>query len=313
MSTENTGASASSPETASNTTEATENTEETAVEATEEESTEVTPAAEAAKVEEKKANKRKLKLKVDGVESEEEVDLDDDAYLTRQLQLAKMGQKRAQEYSQLEKEVAAFLTELKKNPKKALAHPDIGVDVKALARQIIEEEIANDSKTPEQLKAEALEAEIKELKEAQKSRDEEAKSKEIERLQKDAYEKYDMQMSQALEKSDLPKKPYVVKKIADYMLLGLQNNIDITPDVALNLAREEILEDIQDMFSVMPEEVIEGIVGKKTIDKLRKKRVAAVKAGAPQLPNKTVADTGTHKKEDSAPGKKMTVRDWLKV
>src|SRR5690348_18207496 len=40
---------------------------------------------------------KKLKLKVDGKEYDEEIDLDNDEELVRHLQMSKMGQKRAQE------------------------------------------------------------------------------------------------------------------------------------------------------------------------------------------------------------------------
>lgn len=259
----------------------------------------------------KKSSKRKLKLKVDGKEMEEEVDFDDDEYLTRQLQLAKAAQKRMNEYSQLEKEVAHFLKELKANPKKVLSDPDIGIDIKQLAASIIEEEIANAQKTPEQVEREKLEAELQKIKSEREQEKEQARQKEFERLQQQEFERYDMLMSKALEKSDLPKSPYIVKKMADYMLLGLQNNIDVSPEDVVPLVREEMVNDLKEMFAVMPEEVIENIIGKETINKLRKKKVAAVKAGAPALPNKQVLDTATKEETKKDSGKKVTYKDFF--
>jgi len=101
---------------------------------------------------------KKLKLKVDGQELEEELpfEIDDNPeaveYMTRQLQMSKAAQKRMGEHAQLQKEVKHFLEELRKNPKKILADPSIGIDVKQLAAQIIEEEIANAQKSPNSLK-----------------------------------------------------------------------------------------------------------------------------------------------------------------
>ena len=100
---------------------------------------------------------KSLKIKVDGREMEEKLpfEIPDDEetveWMKRNLQMSKMGAKRAQEYSSLEKEVRTFIDELRKNPRKILADPNIGIDVKKLAAEVIEEEIANSQKSPDQL------------------------------------------------------------------------------------------------------------------------------------------------------------------
>lgn len=270
---------------------------------------------EVKKEEQKKANKKKFKLKVDGKESEEEVDLDDEEYLTRQLQLAKAAQKRIKEHSDLQKEVAMFIDQLKKDPRKVLSDPNIGIDIKQLAAQIIEEDIANSQKSPEQLEKEKLEARLRELEDERKREKEEYERKEIERLQQQEYERYDLLITQALEKSDLPKSPYVVKKIADYMLLGLQNNLDVTPEDILPMVREEMVSDLKEMFAVMPDEVVEAIVGKDVINRIRKKSVAKAKEkGIPPTPvSKAIPDTGAKKNESKESGKKMTLKEFFGV
>jgi hypothetical protein len=267
------------------------------------------PKAEAKK---EAARIKKLKLKVDGKELEEEVNLDDDEYLTKQLQLAKAAQKRMGEYANLEKQVKAFLDELKKNPRKVLSDPNIGIDVKQLAASIIEEEIENSKKSPEQLEREKLETRLRELEEERKKEKEDFQTKEFERLQQQAYERYDMQMSQALEKSDLPKSPYIIKKMADYMLMGLNEGLDITPEDVLPLVREEMQNDLKQMFAVMPDEVIESIVGKDVFNRIRKKSVA--KAKTPPTPLKSsVKDTGGTNKGEATPVKKQSFRDFFGV
>lgn len=278
--------------------------------------------AQEAAVEAKKeaARIRKLKLKVDGQELEEELpfELDDNPevveYMTRQLQLSKAAQKRMAESSQLQKEVKYFLEELRKNPKKVLADPSIGIDVKQLAAQIIEEEIANAQKSPEQLEKERLENELKSLQEEREREREEAREKEFARLQEIEYERYDTLISKAIETSDLPKSPYVVKKIADYMLLGLNEGIDVSPEDVLPLVRDEIQNDLRDMFAVMPDEVIEKIVGKDVFNRVRKKNVAKAKS-APQPVKSAIKDTGVSTKASStsSDAQKKTFRDFFGV
>lgn len=277
-------------------------------------------AAQSAAAKKEAARIRKLKLKVDGQELEEELpfEIDDNPeaveYMTRQLQMSKAAQKRMGEHAQLQKEVKYFLEELRKNPKKILADPSIGIDVKQLAAQIIEEEIANSQKSPEQLEKERLEAELRTLQEEREQEREELRQKEFERLQEIEYERYDNLMSKALETSDLPKSPYVVKKMADYMLLGLNEGIDVSPEDVLPLVREEIQNDLREMFAVMPDEVIEKIVGKEVFNRVRKKNVAKAKT-APTPVKSAIKDTGASSKSAASNNsvEKKSFRDFFGV
>lgn len=268
----------------------------------------------------KAARIRKLKLKVDGQELEEELpfEIDDNPeaveYMTRQLQLSKAAQKRMAESSQLQKEVKYFLEELRKNPRKVLSDPTIGIDVKQLAAQIIEEEIENAQKSPEQLERERLENELKSLQEEREREREETRQREFSRLQELEFERYDTLISNALDGSDLPKSPYVVKKIADYMLLGLNEGIDVSPEDVLPLVRDEVQSDLREMFAVMPDEVIEKIVGKDVFNRVRKKNVAKAKA-APAPIKSAIKDTGVVSKAGDAgkPMQKKSFRDFFGV
>ena len=229
------------------------------------------------KVETPKLNKRTLKLKVDGEEFDEEFDPNDEASLIRNLQLAKVSQKRMQDFSSLQKEVVQFIKELRENPKAVLKDPRIGLDVKKIAAEIIEEEIENSRKTPEQLELEKTRAEIKAMKDAQERDKASRQAEEFEKLKEQNFERYDIQMEQALAKSDLPKSPYLVKKMADYMLIALEGNKDITPEEVLPLVREEVMADLKSMFEVMPEDVVEKLIGKSKFDSIRKKNIVKAK------------------------------------
>lgn len=116
-------------------------------------------------IEKKRINKIMLKYNGQSYEETLPFEIDDDPkiieYLTKQAQLAKMSQSSAQNSASLEKEVLSFLQELKTNPRKALQNPMIGIDIKQLAADILEEEIENSRKSPEQLKIEAYEARLK--------------------------------------------------------------------------------------------------------------------------------------------------------
>lgn len=257
-----------------------------------------------------------LKIKVDGQEYEEklpfEIDSNDkDAveYMKRNLQFSKAAQKRMGEKAQLEGEVRQFMEMLRKNPKKLLSDPTYGVDLRKLAAEMVEEEIANSAKSPELLAKERLERELEDLKDQRKREKEDYDKREFERIQQNEYQRYDTLMTQALDKSDLPKSPYVVKKMADYMLMGLKEGLDITPDDVLPLVREEILDDIRQMAQAMPLESIEKLFGGDILTKIRKKNVARAK-GAPQVAAKAKLDVGATpaSKKTEEPQKKLTIK-----
>ncbi len=255
-----------------------------------------------------------LKIKVDGHEYEESLpfEIPDTAeardYMTRQLQMSKVANKRMGEKAQLENEVRSFLEQLKSNPKKLLSDKTYGVDLKKLAAQMIEEEISNAAKSPEQLAKEALESELTELKEQRKREQADNEKREFERVQQMEYDRYDNLMTQTLEKSDLPKSPYVIKKMADYMLMGLKEGLDITPEDVLPLVREEILEDIRQMSQAMPLETIEKLFGGDILTKIRKKNVSRAKA-QPQTAQARLPDVGATKAVES----KKTDKDKMKT
>lgn len=262
------------------------------------------------------ARLRSLRLKVDGREIDEDLpfDIPDDPeaveYMKRHLQMSRMGTKRAQEYAQLEKEIRQMITEGTKNPRKLLK--ELSIDERELARQIIEQEIENAQKSPEQLEKEKIEAELRALKEEREQEKQNFEKKEFERLQEQAYEKYDQQMTVALDKSDLPKEPYVVKKIADYMLVALQAGYDVSAEDVVPLVREEIKNDLQALIRVMPDEAIEQFLGKEVFGRFRKKNLAKAKEASTVSSAKAVKDTGgkvTAKESE----KKVSYKDFFGI
>jgi len=262
------------------------------------------------------ARLRSLRLKVDGREIEEDLpfEIPDDPeaveYMKRQLQMARMGTKRAQEYAQLEKEIRDLILEGTKNPRKLLQ--ELNIDERELARQIIEQEIENAQKSPEQLEKERIEAELKSLKEEREREKQEFEQKEFERLQEQAYERYDQQMTDALERSNLPKEPYVVKKIADYMLVALQEGYDVSADDVIPLVKQELEKDIQTLINAMPDEALEQFLGKQRLANFRKKNLAKAKEAVAVSSAKAVKDTGG-KTAVKEPEKKMSFKDFFGV
>lgn len=225
----------------------------------------------------------KLKLKVHGQEIEEELPFEIEEnpevieYLTKNLQLGKAAQKAMQEKASYEQQVKHFFQGMKSNTKEYLAQ--LGIDAKEFAAQVIEEEIKKAQLTPEQLQAMELQEELRKEREARQQEKEQYERQEFERIQQIEYERIDNQMSEALEGSDLPKTPYVVRKMAEYMLLGSKRNVDLTPQDVLPLVREELLSDLKTIINSLGEEAAEEFIGKEVLTRFRKRNIAKAKAG----------------------------------
>lgn len=288
--------------------------QENQVEASGEEVTEE-PAKELSK-EEKKLLKT-LKLKVDGKEFDEELPFEipeeHAEYFRKQLQLAKMSQKRAQQTSEMETAVNEFMEMLKTNPRAILTDPSIGLDLKKFATEIIEEEIERAKKSPEQLEKEEMQAELKRLKEERENEKKDADKQALDLKTQQQVEYYDNMISDAIKKSDLPQSELVVQKMATYMLTALKNKITITAEELVPIVQEEIFSDLQALIKALGPEKAEKFIGKEILGEIRKKNVAKVKAPTPV--SKAITETGEKpkQKQDDTKGQKKTFRQMFGV
>jgi len=277
-------------------------------------------ASKAAKIEAKKTLK-KLTLKIDGREFEEELpfEIPNDPkaieWMQREMQMGRMGQKRASEKAALEKDVLQFIDDLKKNPKKALSDPTIGMDLKKFAADIIEEEIENSKKSPEQLKYEEAQRELKELKEQREKEKLTASEREQERMREHYFQEYETQLMKALETNAIPKSSQAIKKFADYMETAISANKDVSINDLVPLIQEELRNDLKGHLDALPDDQLEDFIGKDIINRLRKKNVAKVKAaqnpalkGASKAPS--VGKTETKKDE---PKKMQTIKQMFGI
>jgi hypothetical protein len=284
------------------------------------------PSAEAidadpsmSKTEKKEAKRllKELELKYNGKVSKEklpfEIPEEHADWMRRQMQMAKMAQVKAQENSALEREVVDFFNELRTNPRKALANPNIGVDVKRLAAEILEEELANAQKSPEQLALEEKERELKELRDREKSREEELRRIQEEKIIEQAAQEFDIQMSDTLDKFNIPKTPLAIKKMAEYMSLSIQNQENPDMDLIGQLVEEEMMTDYREHLNSLSPERIVQLLGEEVFEKVRKDRVSKMKKAQPSV--KALAkDTAQPKsKEQEKPLKKQSFKDFFGV
>lgn len=269
---------------------------------------EAAPAQEPTK-EEVKAQiqemKKKLKLKVDGREIEEEIDLNNEDYLREMLQKGKSADSKFQKASQMEKEMRQLIKLFQEDPETALMK--MGHDPDALMEKRIERRIKEMEMSPEQKKLAELEAQLKEKETKLKEIEEQKQEAEKARIQEEFSRKLDIEITDALKSSKLPKSPYVIQRLANTMIQAVQMGYeDVSASDVLPIIEKQIQAEIQDMFGAMPEDVIEAMLGQNVSEKLRKHRLAKMK----KAPETTSSVKATGKSEEKA---KTSQKEPVKV
>jgi hypothetical protein len=262
---------------------------------------------------EKELNKamHKYKLKVDGEDIEWEGSDED---LIKELQLSKKARKEIQSSKAMQKEIAELFEMLKNNPELVMQDPAIGIDPVEFAKKIIQQQMEQESKSPEQIEREQLQKELEELR-ASKKREEEERTKEMYEREVSRYEaQLEEQVDEALSSSGLPKSPYVLKRMTDVMLSGIENSKEISPKMALNIVRKEMQKDLKEMFSSSAEDVLEELLGSDTLKRLNKRQLEKIRASKKvETSAKKIEETGkrTEKVQEEKPRVKVSINDWM--
>lgn len=277
----------------------------TATESDESESTEESTTAEEKKAE---VAKKAWKLKVGG----KDVTIDDEEELVRRAQMGFSADQKWQEAASLKKEIEQFVGLLQKDPYDALSA--LGLDVDKFAEEHINKRIEEMQKSPEQLASEKLQKELEKLKKEKEEMEESGRQAEMGRLQEQYAVQIENDISEVLKDSpDLPKTPYVVKRLADYMIMAVKaGKPDIKVSEVWPAVKKQMKKELKEMFATMPEDVVEAVIGKDVFEKVRKKRIKSLKT-APETAN-TVKSTGAAetKAAESKSKDKVSARDFFK-
>jgi hypothetical protein len=291
-----------------------ENSEESSQEAVSEESQEEEPSKEESSTEEEKVEEavRTWKMKVMGEEREfdEKALLDNMDEILKFAQLGESAHKKFNEASQMRKESEELIKLIKENPAAVLSDPRIGVDLKKFAEDVLTQEIEDMKKTPEQKEKEKLQNDLEEAKKALETAQEEKRKNEFQRLQDEEAAKLEDEMLGAIETSGLPKNPYVIRRMADYMLLAMQNDVDLSPQDVLPLVQKELKQDIRDLFASSPEQVMDELLGKETISNIRQRHIKQMKKPVETANNIKESGNNTKPTEEDS-DKKISMRDFM--
>jgi hypothetical protein len=261
-----------------------------------------------------------LELKVNGKIIKKEVDWNDKESLKRELQLAMAGREAMAESSELKKLFANEIGRLKQDPWSVLE--ELGLNPDELAELRIQQRIEEMQKSPEQKERERLENEkIKYMQEVEALRKQiqqkEEKEKEL------ARQKFEEEVAHDLEENiikaldahkDISASPKIINRIADTMLWAIDNGFeDVTPEDVIPTVRKELRTEINDLLANLPEDFLEEFIGQKTIDKLRKKRLAAAKQAKAVNNVSNVAPKTTNESPKEENKKKQKLEDFMRM
>lgn len=218
---------------------------------------------------------KKWKLKIDG--AEEEVD---EPELIRRAQIGQAGYKRMQEAASKQKELEAKFKEFEADPIKFFSKS--GKDFREVAEQFLIGELEKEQMSPEQRRLRELEARVKEQEEKERQIKEDMEKQELTRQEQRFAEEYDRGVAKALESTGLPRDPYTVKRMANYMLEALENDIDLSPDEAALMVQEDYQKELKSFLNSLDDPT--SFLGEELMGRFRKSDLAKVKAQPQHTP-----------------------------
>jgi hypothetical protein len=262
------------------------------------------------------ANARKTyQLKIDGKEEKFDFDPTNEEELVKHLQMSRVSQKRMQQFSEYENNVKGLFELLQKDPIKVLGDPRLGISEEVrqkMAQSIINNEIEELQKSPEQRERDRLQKEYENLKKAHEEEKQARDAADFSRLQDQYASQLDTDISAAIQQQGLPKTARTVRYMAEALMFCVQNNIPMGAKDLGSLIKKQTLGDFRDMISSLPDEDFEDWLGKDQITRIRKRTLARVKNAAQQASD--VRSTGTKSQDKSSKtDKKVPMKDFFKA
>lgn len=271
------------------------------------------PAAKAAEAKKIENLKKKYNLTVNGKAEDLELDLGNDEEVKNYLQKARASDQKFKEAADVRKAAMEFIEQLRKNPRRVLSDPNIGIDIRKFAEEILSDEIKEMEKTPEQREKDKLMKELEEFKAKAKKSEEDAKTAAQQKLELEQERVLESDISAALDIGGLPKTPRTVKAMAEYMMIALEQGIDLSAKDIAPIVKSTNLKEFKEIVDSLSDDQLESFLGKDVIGRLRKKSLSKAPRSVPSA--NAVKPTGQSPKQSSEPKKdeKITYRKFFGI
>lgn len=257
--------------------------------------------------------KKKIKAKANGKDVEYDIDFNDDKKLQELVSKALGADEKFQEAALTKKQMTQLAEMLsdKKGVWEVMKHA--GHNPEELVNEFVEQYLQEKEKSPEQKELERIQKERDEYQKKAKQLEDEKISIENQRIQQEYERNLEQEIDQAFkEMTDLPKSPYTVRRLAATMHAFIEKGHQISVKQAADIVRRENARELQDMFSLMPEEAIEQLLGENNNKRLRARRMAKAKEvkNASQIKSTGLAEIEKELHTKSQP--KTSAKDFFK-
>lgn len=226
---------------------------------------------------ERKAEEARIKAKVNGKEREYTLE-----EARRRLELIDGAEEKFQTAAQMRKQVEQFIETLRKDPKKILLNPELGINFREIAEEYLGAEVRKEMMDPQQRELEELRAwkaeQDAKAKEEQESRAKTEEQQRFEAAKKQKIQEYDQKIAKVLGETNLPKTPYTVKRVAEVLHSAMKKGYELDAATAADFVRESYMSDIQAMFGGLEGEQLLNVLGDGLAKKIRKYDLDQLKA-----------------------------------
>lgn len=195
--------------------------------------------------------------------------------------------KKNHETSTIKRQVEDAFRKLYEDPKTTLKtmFKEDPARLKATLEEMLLEDIEYEMMPEEQRQLLQAKKELEELKRLQQEQDEIRRRVEMEALEEHYQQEIESNIIQALEMGDLPKTPATVRRIAYYLLQGIQRGFDLQPKDVLSLVREDYEIEVKELLGGADPKLIAQLLGENKIKELRNSDIQRVKNNLVQQRN----------------------------
>lgn len=258
------------------------------------------------KKEAQQSYKKKLKLKVDGEEIEDEIDFNDEEGLKRKLQLSYAAKKRMEEAKAAKAKAFEIIKAFEEDP--ANVFKKLGPKGREAAERFLLEQLQEESMDPKDKELRDLKK-YKEEMEAEKERIKAEREKQALAEQEAKYvQEFQKTIIDALSKSGLPKSPEMVKRFASIMQKNLELGLELTADDLVEEVKSDITSIIKSIVGEADGDHLINLFGEDVANKIRKSDIRKLQEKQGQVFQQRST------KQEAAPqpksGRPMTMAEW---
>lgn len=229
---------------------------------------------------EKILRKRKHKVKVD--KKEEEIDYDE---LRAGYQLKKHSHKQLQEVAESRKQIEGFLSKYKGDPVRAFremcSHPSMGLNARQIASELLAQELELETMDPKEREAKDLREKLAEYERQDSERKKAEEDREAKEYRARLSAQYERDILAAIEPSGLPATEQTFGRVVYYMRAGLERGMNIPPEAAAKLVREDYEREHRELLGKLDPEKLAGWLGEDVLGKVQAHQISRFKAQEP--------------------------------